>query len=275
MDHFTADDGARIAYLDEGAGLPLLCLSGLTRTHGDFRYLMPHLDLTATRVIRMDYRGRGGSDWTGAESYTASREGQDAIQLLDHLGLEKAAILGTSRGGLIGMLLAATAKERLLGLALNDVGPVLEEKGLSAIDGYIGRRPAAKTHAEAAAAMERTLTGFAELPEGRWMEEAELHYRAGPDGLELTYDPALRDSFLAAFKGGTKPAWALFDAAEGLPLALLRGENSDLLSQETADEMRRRRPDMFYSAVPGRAHIPFLDEPQALAVLKDWMEAMR
>lgn len=94
---FTAPDGARLAFRDEGTGLPLLCLSGLTRTMDDFGYLRPHLP--PCRLIRMDYRGRGASGFTGAPSYTVPQEGADALALLDHLGVERAAILGTSRGG--------------------------------------------------------------------------------------------------------------------------------------------------------------------------------
>ena len=109
---FTASDGAGIAYTDEGKGMPLLCLSGLTRNGSDFDYMLPHLP-PGWRVIRMDYRGRGASDWTGAATYTVPREGKDAVELLDHLGIARAAVLGTSRGGLIGMFLAATARDRL------------------------------------------------------------------------------------------------------------------------------------------------------------------
>ena len=105
---FTAADGARLAYRDEGAGLPVLCLAGLTRNMGDFDYLAPHL--SGVRLIRMDYRGRGQSDRTGAATYTVPQEGKDALALLDHLGVDRAAILGTSRGGLIGMLLAAAKR---------------------------------------------------------------------------------------------------------------------------------------------------------------------
>jgi pimeloyl-ACP methyl ester carboxylesterase len=116
--HFVASDGTRLAYSDSGTGAPLLCLAGLTRTMTDFDYVAPHLD--GVRLIRMDYRGRGGSDWTGAASYTVLQEARDAVQLLDHLGLAKAAILGSSRGGLIAMVLAAMAKDRLLGICMND-----------------------------------------------------------------------------------------------------------------------------------------------------------
>lgn len=266
---FTADDGARIAYDDQGTGLPLLCLPGLTRTMGDFGYMMPHLP--PCRVIRMDYRGRGASDFTGAETYTVPREAQDALQLLDHLGLAKVAVLGTSRGGLIGMYLAAIAKDRVMGLCLNDVGPKLEMAGLHRIQDFVGRNPAAKTLDQLAAALPSSLPEFEGVPESRWREEAALHYRVTPEGLRITYDPALRESFKAALPAAAKDAWPLFEATQGLPLALIRGANSDLLSPETAAEMRRRRPDMLFAEVPGRGHIPFLDEPEALDLLRRFL----
>ncbi|AGT09935.1 alpha/beta fold hydrolase [Paracoccus aminophilus] len=276
--HYLAADGARLAYSDEGEGLPVLALSGLTRTGRDFDYLAPHLrniHPAGVRLIRPDYRGRGGSDWTGAASYTVPQEAQDALRLLDELGIEKAAVLGTSRGGLIGMFLAATAKDRMLGLALNDVGPVLERAGLEKIMDYVGRNPAAKTHVEVAVKMPKLMAGFAHVPETRWFQESQHHYIETPEGLRINYDPELRTSFLEAFKVSPLPeVWPLFDAAEGLPLALIRGANSDLLSEATADEMRRRRPDMIFAEVPDRAHIPFLDEPEALAALESWLAAV-
>ncbi|WP_102226479.1 alpha/beta fold hydrolase [Acidimangrovimonas sediminis] len=274
-DYFHADDGARLAYDDRtlGQGGPvLLCLSGLTRTMEDFRYMLPHL--SGVRVVRMDYRGRGASDFTGAESYTVPREAQDAIQLMDHLGIDRAAVLGTSRGGLIGMYLAATSKDRLAGLCLNDVGPKLEMGALHRILDYVGRNPAARTLDQLARALPSSLPEFEGVPESRWQEEAALHYRVTPEGLRITYDPALREAFKVALPAAAGDAWPLFDAAEGLPLALIRGGNSDLLSPETAGEMRRRRPDMIFAEVPGRGHIPFLDEPEALAALRAFIAAL-
>ena len=265
MPQFTTADGTALHYTDQGAGMPLLCLAGLTRTAADFEYLAPHLP--ALRLIRMDYRGRGQSGWSGADSYTVPQEARDALALLDHLGVAQAAILGTSRGGLIGMLLAATAKDRLLGLCLNDVGPVIERAGLERIFEYVGRNPAAKTHAQMAAAMPRHNPGFAHVPDSRWQAEARLHYTQTTDGLRITYDPALRQSFLAAFEGPPVDLWPLFDAAAGLPIALIRAANSDLLSRATVSEMQRRRPDMITAEIPDRAHIPFLDEAESLATL--------
>ncbi len=262
--HFTAPDGARLAFRDEGEGLPLLCLAGLTRSMADFDDLAPHLP--HLRLIRMDYRGRGASDWTGAPSYTVEQEAKDALALLDHLGVAQAAILGTSRGGLIGMVLGAVARPRVLGLCLNDVGPEIARDGLTRIFDYVGRNPAGKTHDGLAALLART-PGFAGVPMSRWLAEARKLSVETPDGLRLTYDPALRDAFLAAFDGPPVDLWPLFDALASLPLALIRGANSDLLTRETVARMQARRPDMRCAEVPDRAHIPFLDEPEATALI--------
>ena len=269
MAYFTASDGAEIYYTDEGAGVPILSLSGLTRTGRDFDYLAPYLP--PCRLIRMDYRGRGESAWTGAASYTVPREGLDALELLAHLDVAKTAILGTSRGGLIGLYLAAVAKDRLLGLCLNDVGPELARGGLNRIFDYLGRNPSAKTHEALAAALPRLMLGFHNVSEARWLAEARLHYAETPEGLRITYDPSLREAFINAMNGPEVNLWPLFDACEGLPLALLRAQNSDLVTPETAERMQSLRPDMLYADVKDRAHIPFLDEPEAVGLVRDWV----
>lgn len=272
MSKFKAQDGTKLFYDDTGEGLPVLCLAGLTRNTGDFDHVLPHLLNAGLRVIRMDYRGRGQSDWADPASYTIPQEGQDALALLDHLGLEKAAILGTSRGGLIAMVLAATAKDRLLGVALNDIGPEIADAGLSVIKDYIGRNPAQKTHAEAAALRAKAWSHFKGVPEARWLSEVRNHYAETPEGLVIRYDPKLRDAVLEA---GAQPApdlWPLYDATAGLPLAILRGDASDLLTAQTFDEMRNCRPDAHAATVLGRGHVPFLDEPESLSVLQDWIK---
>jgi len=269
--HFTAPDGTRLAFRDDGAGLPLLCLPGLTRTMADFDYLIPHLP--PLRLIRMDYRGRGASDWTGAATYTIEQEAKDALALLDHLGVERVALLGTSRGGLIGMVLGAVARRRLMGLILNDVGPEIGRDGLVRIFDYVGRNPAGKTHQGLAERLSQS-PGFAGVPMSRWLEEARKHAVATPKGLRITYDPALRNAFLAAFDGPPVDLWPLFDALAGLPLALIRGANSDLLTPDTLARMRARRPDMAVAEVPDRAHIPFLDEPEAVALIRGFLAGL-
>lgn len=271
MTTFKASDGAEIHYTDEGSGLPVLCLSGLSRTGQDFDYLAPHLP--DVRLIRPDYRGRGKSAWTGEKTYTVPRESRDAVELLDHLGIDRAALIGTSRGGLNGLFLAATQKARLRGLCLVDVGPEIAKPGLDAIFAYIGRNPRWKTYAEAAEAMPSVMTGFANVPAHRWEEEVRHHYIETPSGLEINYDPALRDAFLAAFQGPPPDLWPLFDALADLPVALIRAANSDLLTPKMAEDMQARRPDILFGEVPDRAHVPFLDEPVSLAVVRAFLKA--
>ena len=271
MPDFTAPDGTRLHYDDAGTGLPVLALAGLTRNGRDFDHVAPHLDC---RLIRLDYRGRGRSDRADPATYTVPVEAQDALALLDHLGLEKAAILGTSRGGLIGMMLAATAHDRLLGLALNDIGPVIDPAGLDVIRGYVGKNPAQKTWAEAAAFRAKAWTTFRGVPMDRWLAEVEQHYDQTDAGLVIRYDPALATT-LGDGTTGMPDLWPIYDSTAGLPLAAIRGANSDLLSRDTWAEMQRRRPDGIFAEVPDRGHVPFLDEPEAVAALRSWLEAMR
>jgi pimeloyl-ACP methyl ester carboxylesterase len=274
MSRFQTSDGINIHFEDEGDGLPILCLAGLTRNTRDFDFVAPHLD--GVRLIRMDYRGRGQSDWgAGPEDYTLPIEGRDIMELLAHLGLAQVAVLGTSRGGLHAMGLAAVAPDALLGVALNDVGPEIDMSGMGRIVTYLGQNPASKTHEEHAALMDQVMRGFDNVPEGRWLQDARNSYRAGDAGLEITYDPALRDATAAAVDAGLPDLWPFFDAFPQRPLALIWGQNSDLLTPDTVDKMAARRPDMWIARVPDRGHVPFLDEPESLAVLHQWVEAMR
>jgi len=272
MAKFTTSDGLNLFYDDEGDGLPLLCLAGLTRSSADFQYVTPHLP--PCRRIKLDYRGRGQSDFDPHwQNYTLPVEVRDVMELMDHLSLSSVAILGTSRGGLNAMGLAAAAPDRLIGAALNDVGPELDPDGLAGIMTYLGRRPAARSHAEAAMALAHVLKGFKDVPPERWTQEARTHFVETPDGLDLTYDPHLRDAVEAS--GEIPDLWPFFDALAGKPLCLIRGAGSDLLSLETAQKMRRRRPDMIYADVPKRGHVPFLDEPEAIAALQTWLETLQ
>lgn len=274
MAHFTTSDGLELYYSDEGEGLPILCLAGLTRTAADFDYVTPHL--AGNRLIKLDYRGRGQSEFDkNWLNYSLPVECRDVMELLTHLGLDKVAILGTSRGGLNAMGLAMGARNHLLGVALNDIGPELDPNGLEYIMGFLGRNPAAKTHAEAAATMAKVFTDFEAVPESRWMEEAIKHYVQTDDGLHITYDPHLRDAVEAAGATPMPDLWPFFDAMNGMPVACIRGENSNLFSSDTLSKMQHRRPDMITAVVPGRGHIPFLDEPEAVAALQKWIGQMQ
>ncbi|MDA5558813.1 alpha/beta fold hydrolase [Shimia sp. MMG029] len=276
MPHFTTSDGLSIYYDDTGGDGPVvLCLAGLTRNTTDFDYVLPHL--TDARVIRMDYRGRGQSDWAeDFSTYSLPREAQDALELLDHLGLEKTAILGTSRGGLIALTLMDMAPTRITGVCFNDIGPVIETSGLEIILVFIGRKPIWKTRAEAAEALAERLPGFHNVPASRWAEEAAHHFVETESGLAINYDPKLRNAVLAEFdpRAPAGDMWPQFDKLAGLPLAVLRGKNSDILSRETVEEMQARAP-ILAAEVTDRAHVPFLDEPESLAVLHQWVSTLK
>lgn len=274
MSFAVAPDGTKLHFDDKGAGIPVLCLPGLTRNMDDF---IPFLNefRDRVRVIRLDFRGRGGSDWAPFETYSVPQEAADVITLLDHLGLERVAILGTSRGGLVAMMLALTAKERLSGVFLNDVGPVISPEGLDHIMDYLGKPPGFQTFAEAEQAVSKT-PGFVGVPPEVWAQHVRALWVETPEGLGLRYDPALREAVAPAFDT-SKPApdlWPLFEAFAGIPLALLRGVASNILSKETSAEMRRRRPDMLFAELPDRGHVPFLDEPGALKLIDAWLGAM-
>ncbi|MBQ4827411.1 alpha/beta hydrolase [Leisingera sp. HS039] len=268
MPFFETSDGLQLHYSDAGEGVPLLCLAGLTRDGRDFRYFAPHA--AGCRMITLDARGRGQSDHDpDFMTYNVLREAQDVLELMDHLELGRAAILGTSRGGLVAMTLAAIAKDRLVAVILNDVGPEIPADGISRIMDYVGRRPAAKTHAQAAEALSALMApAFPGVPAARWREEAEAFYDEDAGGLSLRYDPRLRDALLAQAAAGPPPdLWPLFMTLDGLPCGIIRGANSDILSAGTYVEMQRRLPALQAVEIPNRGHVPFLDEPEALALI--------
>ncbi len=275
MAAFTTSDGLEIFFLDEGdrTALPVLCLPGLTRNETDFDHVAPHL--RDVRLIRMAFRGRGRSGRDGNfRNYAVPVEARDALELLDHLDISRAAILGTSRGGIVAMYLAATNRHRLAGVALNDIGPVLESEGRENILGFLGKQPQETSIEELAQAMADRTPGFVGVPRERWEFLTANSVIDTASGFRLNYDPKLRDAVLEQTRHSLD-AWPFFDALEGLPLALLRGENSGLLSAGTAAEMRRRRPDMIYAEIPDRGHCPFLDEPESVAAIRRWLQQLQ
>ncbi|QDL91598.1 alpha/beta hydrolase [Paroceanicella profunda] len=266
---FTTSDGLSLAYHDTGAGLPVLCLAGLTRNSADFEPVVAAFG-DAARIIRLDSRGRGASDHDPViMNYDVRIETRDAIELIDHLELPQVAVIGTSRGGLIAMAMAAIVPDRLCGVALVDVGPELAPEGLAAIMPHVGVAPALPDlDAVAARLAEVNAARFPGVPPAQWRVWAEGGFTETPDGVALRYDPRLRDALLAQAEAGPLPdLWPLFDLLEGLPLALLRGANSDLLTAETAARMQARFPDMILAGIADRGHVPFLDEPASRAAL--------
>ncbi|WP_170573021.1 alpha/beta hydrolase [Ruegeria atlantica] len=269
MTFFTTSDDKRLYYTDTGSGIPLLCLAGLTRCSRDFSYLAPHV--TDLRLITMDYRGRGKSDHDpDYMNYNVLRESHDVIELLDHLGLDRVVVLGTSRGGLIAMTLAASHPDRLAGVILNDVGPVIEPAGIAKIMDYVGKPPMSATYDDAALAMQNAMQHqFPDVLLERWRKQVEIQYEQTDEGLALRYDPALRTALLdQAAAGATPDLWMFFESLRDIPTGVIRGANSDVLGKDTLIEMHKRHPGLISAEIPDRGHVPFLDEPQSLDLIR-------
>jgi pimeloyl-ACP methyl ester carboxylesterase len=274
-----AEDGTRLFTLDcgvtSGSKIPLLCLPGLTRNHRDFE---PVIDAFAAerRVIAADFRGRGKSAHAkDPMSYNPVQELADTIKVLDELRVGKFAVLGTSRGGIVGMLAANTHPDRVAGLLLNDIGPVIDVAGLKRIAGYVGKSVVFPSWETAAQAISWSSFGFADVSSEQWITIARRLY-GEVDGRPVTeHDPDLAVTFPKPEqidKDGIKDSWNLMPALAAMPVTVLRGGGSDILSAETLSEITRRFPHIVPATIEGRGHVPFLDEPESLTAIRDWLE---
>ncbi len=277
--YFRTGDGLRLFardYAPANATLtPLLCLPGLTRNSKDFETIAPWLS-QSRRIIALDFRGRGLSQHApDPMSYRPDVELADAISLLNALGIERVAVVGTSRGGIVGMLMAAFFRDRLAGLFLNDVGPELERAGLIRIRSYLGVQAGFRSWESAIDHLKANNPGF-ELPahEG-WQMFARRLFRSAGGLPKIDYDPALASTFPSVEEiqsGQVATLWELFAKAEGLPLAVVRGEHSDLLSAATVEAMKQRNASLDATTVAKRGHAPFLDEEPAREAISRWLE---
>ncbi|WP_158971800.1 alpha/beta fold hydrolase [Chachezhania sediminis] len=276
MADFTTSDGLRLYYEIHGQGQPLLCLPGLTRNCRDFDFLLPHM--ADVQVIALDLRGRGKSAFDPDYlNYNVLREGHDVVELLDHLGLDKVTVLGTSRGGLVAMAVAAGHGDRLAGVILNDVGPEVGPAGIARIMAYLGEKPAQTDYdGWARAALEATAKEFPGVPLDVWRHQAEAQFIETGTGLDLRYDAHLRTAILEQAAAGTAPdMWLFFERLRAVPTGVIRGANSDILSPDTLARMQERHPGLIAAEVQDRGHPPFLDEAESLSIIRTILETAR
>jgi pimeloyl-ACP methyl ester carboxylesterase len=267
--YWDSGDGLRLHYRDYGGGSPgrppILCLAGLTRNARDFEGVADRLK-GDWRVICPDLRGRGESQAAkDSASYNPAAYLADVQGLIAQLGLERVVLFGTSLGGLVAMLLATVDKPRLAGVLLNDVGPVLEEKGLDHIRTYVGRPQQWPTWLHAARALcEAQRERYPDWALERWLVFAKRVCRLTPQGrIVLDYDMRIAEPLKAS--APAPDLWPVFAALRGIPSLLVRGALSDLLSEPTAERMLAENPDMELAAVPRVGHAPTLEEPEAVA----------
>jgi pimeloyl-ACP methyl ester carboxylesterase len=250
--------------------LPVLCLAGLSRTAQDFDALARALagDAAAPRlVLALDARGRGLSDYDpNPDNYTVAVELADVIAVLAATEAAPAVVIGTSRGGLVAMALAAAQPGALAGVVLNDIGPAIEPKGLLRIKGYVGKLPEPKSFTEGADILRRLASAqFPKLEAAGWLALARRSWREHDGRLVTTYDPALVRTLAAITPDAQLPAmWPQFDALRHLPLLTIRGANSDILSAATVAAMAARHPGMEVLEVPDQGHAPLLDDADTI-----------
>jgi pimeloyl-ACP methyl ester carboxylesterase len=272
---FKNSDGLTLFYRHFAAAtktpgsLPILCLHGLTRNSRDFlapaQHLAQHYD-----VIVPDVRGRGFSDRDSDPlRYQPAVYARDMWELLDHFGLERCVVIGTSMGGVIAMIMAAQQPQRVAGFVLNDIGPELNHAGLQRIASYVAIKTEVRNWDDAIAVSQRNFgAALPDLTPAQWRSFAEAAFRADAEGVpRADYDPAIAQLFGQVDNAdNTAKAWSLF-AALKQPVLVLRGALSDLFSADVVESMRARHPDLTEVEIPNRGHAPLLDEPESIAAI--------
>jgi pimeloyl-ACP methyl ester carboxylesterase len=279
--YFTARDGLRLyarRYPGAGGeeGRPVLCLPGLTRNSRDFHDLALALSrqpgVGSRTVYTVDYRGRGFSefdpDW---KNYTVPIETLDVLDFMTLAGIEGAAIVGTSRGGLIAMAMAAIQPTAIGAVVLNDIGPVIEHDGLVRISGYVGRVPLPISWPDAAR-MVRDLNRrhFPDVSDAQWEAVARQWYNERNGRPAPGYDAKLGKALSVLYQP-LPPLWPQFEALKHVPVLVVRGENSDVLAAETVDEMRRRHPTLATITVSNQGHAPLLKDNPTIEAIRHFL----
>lgn len=281
--HVSVQDGLRLHARDYGERasphLPVVCLPGLTRNARDFHELAAFLSThrhRPRRVLAIDFRGRGASDYDwNWKNYTPFTEMADVLDVLTACGIEDACFVGTSRGGLVTMLLAAARPTTLKAVVLNDIGPEVDGRGLLRIKNVLSATRAPKNWEDATDLLKRAYEShFPAVDDAGWEAFARKTF-ADKDGRPVRdYDPKLIKTLQSIDYDQPLPTmWPQFDGFAGVPLMVLRGENSDILSEDTVQRMAERRPDLESVLVEGAGHAPMLTEPEILNRISAFINA--
>ncbi|HEY6870421.1 MAG TPA: alpha/beta hydrolase [Novosphingobium sp.] len=277
---WSSRDGLRLHYRDypggDGSRPPVLCLPGLTRNARDFENLAARL-APQWRVLCPDMRGRGDSAYAkDSASYEPLQYVDDLEVLLEEAGIGRFVAIGTSLGGLLTMLLAQRHPERLAGAVLNDIGPVLEPRGVERIRDYVGQGRSFPTWMHAARALQESHgEAFPGFDIAAWLAMAKRTMTLGQNGrIVFDYDMKIAEPFARAPTGQDVDLWPAFQALAGRPLLILRGALSDLFAAATLDSMVRIVPGAEGVTLEGVGHAPTLDEPEAVAAVQRLLAAV-
>ena len=270
--YWWSNDGLRLHYRDYAGSADrpvIVCMPGLTRNVRDFEGVAARLS-PEWRVITVDFRGRGESAYaTDPMSYVPLTYVQDIERLLTDLKIDRFVAFGTSLGGIVTMLLAATGHAKLAGAVLNDVGPVIEAAGLDRIKGYVGKTSSWPTWIHAARALgETNAMVYPKYKLEDWLAMAKRLYRLTRGGrIVPDYDKNIAEPFRLPGGEAGVDLWPALDAMRDVPTLIVRGALSDVLSDATAVAMKDRLRAADYVTVAGAGHAPTLDEPEAVAAI--------
>jgi pimeloyl-ACP methyl ester carboxylesterase len=271
---WTSSDGLNLHYRnypgpDAAGKLPVLCMHGLTRNARDFAGLAESLAATR-RVIVPEMRGRGMSDYApDSDTYSPVTYVADVEKLLAEQGIDRFVVVGTSMGGLMTMLMAAARPGRIAAVVMNDIGPVVETAGLARISGYVGQGRSYPTWVHAARGLgEAHGAAFPDYDLDQWLDMAKRTMVVSQNGrIVFDYDMAIAEPFAKPGNAAPGNLWLAFEALRNVPMLLVRGELSDLLSPDTLKQMAARNPLMQTVIVPRVGHAPTLDEPEVRAAI--------
>lgn len=276
----SGPDGLRLHVREYGSRTPqklaVVCLPGLTRTVADFDALAPALAKAGPRrVIAVDLRGRGQSEYDrNPENYNLLVELGDVVAILTALAIGPAVFVGSSRGGLLSMHLAVAHPTAIAGVVLHDIGPVIEPKGLARLRSYVGKLPQPRNFPEGAEILRTVFHGqFPNLTPEQWLASAKHTWQQKDDGsLTPTYDVNLSRTLNAIdIETPLPPLWNEFEALARVPMLVIHGERSDILSAETVAAMSARHPGMEIIEVPDQGHVPLLDSHDIIQRVTDFV----
>ncbi|MGI8725039.1 MAG: alpha/beta fold hydrolase [Methyloceanibacter sp.] len=281
--HYASFDDLRLYarhYPARGAtARSVVCLPGLTRNSKDFHTLAWYLSTHPERprdVYCLDFRGRGASQFDRHwHNYTPLIELRDTLDFMAIVGLHQAAIVGTSRGGIVAMMMGALRPTAMGVVVLNDIGPVMETRGLARIMGYVGKMPVPRTWDDAVVQL-REMNGraFSAIAAAQWEEIAHDLFNERKGRPARGYDPKIGRAFRGVDLRRPAPAlWPQFTALQQFPAFVLRGANSDLLSAETVSAMVERHPNLRTVTVPGQGHAPFLRDRDSVEAIEMFLAA--
>jgi pimeloyl-ACP methyl ester carboxylesterase len=274
--YWTSSDGLKLHYRDypgRNDRPVIVCLPGLTRNARDFEGVAARL-AGEWRVVCPEMRGRGDSAYARESStYTPLQYVGDLGQLLAEPGFERLVLIGTSLGGILAMLLAATLGERVAGVLLNDIGPVIEEAGLTRIRDYVGKGSSFATWMHAARALEESQRScYPQYQISDWLVMAKRIMTLSSNGrIVFDYDMRIAEPFAQEENAAPPDLWPAFDALAGRPVLLVRGALSDILGAETFAAMAARLPECEALTLAHVGHAPTLDEPDAMAATARWL----